>query len=406
MAAKAATAEKVEFTYQGTNRGGTKVKGEIFALSDTLAKSELRKQGINPIKVKKKPKDLFGAAKPEPADIAIFARQIATMMQAGVPLVQSFEIIGQGHDKASMQKLIMGIKTEVEGGVSLAEALAKYPLYFDQLFVNLVNAGEQSGALETMLDKLATYKEKTEALKAKVKKALFYPIAVLIVAFIVTCILLVFVVPQFEDLFESFGADLPALTVFVIRLSEFMQTWWYVIAGSIGASVYVFLRIKKTSPKLQEAVDRIALKAPVIGEITTKSAIARYSRTLETMSTAGVPLVEAMESVAGACGNIVYYKASMRIKDEVSQGTQLQTSMRNTGLFPNMAIQMVSIGEESGSLDAMLSRVADFYETEVDNAVDALTSLLEPIIMAVLGVLVGGLIIAMYLPIFKLGSVV
>jgi type IV pilus assembly protein PilC len=406
MAAKAATAEKVEFTYVGTNRGGTKVKGEIFALSDTLAKSELRKQGINPIKVKKKPKDLFGAAKPEPADIAIFARQIATMMQAGVPLVQSFEIIGQGHDKASMQKLIMGIKTEVEGGVSLAEALAKYPLYFDQLFVNLVNAGEQSGALETMLDKLATYKEKTEALKAKVKKALFYPIAVLIVAFIVTCILLVFVVPQFEDLFDSFGADLPALTVFVIRLSEFMQTWWYVIAGSIGGSVYVFLRIKKTSPKLQEAVDRIALKAPVIGEITTKSAIARYSRTLETMSTAGVPLVEAMESVAGACGNIVYYKASMKIKDEVSQGTQLQTSMRNTGLFPNMAIQMVSIGEESGSLDAMLSRVADFYETEVDNAVDALTSLLEPIIMAVLGVLVGGLIIAMYLPIFKLGSVV
>jgi len=406
MAAKAATAEKVEFTYEGTNRGGTKVKGEIFALSDTLAKSELRKQGINPLKVKKKPKSLFGGAKPEAADIAIFARQIATMMQAGVPLVQSFEIIGQGHDKPSMQKLIMGIKSEVEGGVSLAEALAKYPLYFDQLFVNLVNAGEQSGALETMLDKLATYKEKTEALKAKVKKALFYPIAVLVVAFIVTVILLVFVVPKFEELFDSFGADLPALTVFVIRLSEFMQAWWWVIAGGIGGSVYIFLRIKKTSPKLQETVDRIALKAPVIGEITTKSALARFARTLETMSTAGVPLVEAMDSVAGACGNIVYYKASMKIKDEVSQGTQLQTSMRNTGLFPNMAIQMVSIGEESGSLDAMLSKVADFYETEVDNAVDALTSLLEPIIMAVLGVLVGGLIIAMYLPIFKLGSVV
>ena len=407
MAAKAATAEKVEFNYEGTNRGGTKVKGEIFALSDTLAKNELRKQGINPLKVKKKPKALFGGAKkPEPADIAIFARQIATMMQAGVPLVQSFEIIGQGHEKQSMQKLIMGIKSEVEGGVSLAEALAKYPLYFDQLFVNLVNAGEQSGALETMLDKLATYKEKTEALKAKVKKALFYPIAVLVVAFIVTCILLVFVVPQFEELFDSFGADLPALTVFVIRLSEFMQAWWWIIAGSIIGIVYVFLRIKKTSPKLQETVDRIALKAPVIGEITTKSALARFARTLETMSTAGVPLVEAMDSVAGACGNIVYYKASKKIKDEVSQGTQLQTSMRNTGLFPNMAIQMVSIGEEAGSLDAMLSRVADFYETEVDNAVDALTSLLEPIIMAVLGVLVGGLIIAMYLPIFKLGAVV
>ena len=406
MAAKAA-AEKIEFSYEGTNRGGAKVKGDIFALSDTLAKSELRKQGINPLRVKKKPKPLFGGAKkPEPADIAIFARQIATMMQAGVPLVQSFEIIGQGNDKASMQKLILGIKTDVEGGMALAEALAKHPLYFDQLFINLVNAGEQSGALETMLDKLATYKEKTEALKAKVKKALFYPIAVLVVAFVVTVILLVFVVPQFEELFQSFGADLPALTVFVIRLSEFMQSWWYVIAGGIAGTVYTILRIKKTSPKMQEAFDRFALKAPVIGEITTKSAIARFSRTLETMSAAGVPLVEAMDSVAGATGNIIYYNASIKIKDEVSQGTQLQTSMRNTGLFPNMAIQMVSIGEEAGSLDAMLSKVADFYETEVDNAVDALTSLLEPIIMAVLGVLVGGLIIAMYLPIFKLGSVV
>ena len=407
MAAKAATAEKVEFTYEGTNRGGTKVKGEIFALSDTLAKNELRKQGINPLKVKKKPKPLFGgAAKPVPADIAIFARQIATMMQAGVPLVQSFEIIGQGNDKESMQKLILGIKSEVEGGVSLAEALSKYPLYFDQLFINLVNAGEQSGALETMLDKLATYKEKTEALKAKVKKALMYPIAVLVVAFIVTVILLVFVVPKFEELFDSFGADLPALTKFVINLSEFMQEWWYVIAGSIGGAIWLFLRIKKTSHKLQEAVDRFMLKAPVIGEITTKSAIARYSRTLETMSAAGVPLVEAMDSVAGACGNIIYYDACLKIRDEVSQGTQLQTSMRNSGLFPNMAIQMVSIGEEAGALDNMLSKVADFYENEVDNAVDALTSLLEPIIMAVLGVLVGGLIIAMYLPIFKLGSVV
>ncbi len=407
MAAKAATAEKVEFTYEGTNRGGAKVKGEIYALSDTLAKSELRRQGINPLKVKKKPKPLLGgASKPLPADIAIFARQMATMMQAGVPLVQSFEIIGQGNDKQSMQKLILGIKAEVEGGVSLAEALAKEPLYFDQLFVNLVNAGEQSGALETMLDKLATYKEKVEALKAKVKKALFYPIAVLVVAFVVTVILLVFVVPQFEELFESFGADLPALTLAVIGLSEFMQAWWWVIALGIAGGVYGLLRLKKTSPKVQVAFDRFALKAPVVGEITTKSAIARFARTLETMSAAGVPLVEAMDSVAGATGNIIYHDASLKIKDEVSQGTQLQTSMRNTGLFPNMAIQMVSIGEEAGSLDSMLAKVADFYEQEVDNAVDALTSLLEPIIMAVLGVLVGGLIIAMYLPIFKLGSVV
>ncbi len=400
-------AEKVEFNYEGTNRGGTKVKGAIYALTVTLAKSGLRKQGINPLRVRKKPRPLFGGGKKiTPSDIAIFARQMATMMQAGVPLVQSFEIIGQGHENQNMQKMILGIKTEVEGGVSLGEALAKQPLYFDPLFVNLVSAGEASGALETMLDKLATYKEKTEALKAKVKKALFYPIAVLVIAFVVTVILLVFVVPKFEELFDSFGADLPALTRFVIDLSEFMQSWWWVIAGTIGGTVYTILRIKKTSPKLQEAFDRIALKAPVIGEITTKSAIARFSRTLETMSAAGVPLVEAMESVAGATGNIVYYNASLKIRDEVSQGTQLQTSMRSTGLFPNMAIQMVSIGEESGSLDNMLAKVADFYENEVDNAVDALTSLLEPIIMAVLGVLVGGLIIAMYLPIFKLGSVV
>ncbi len=399
-------AEKVEFNYVGTNRAGAKVKGEIFALSDALAKNDLRKQGINPTKVRKKPKDLFGGAKITPGDIAIFARQMATMMKAGVPLVQSFEIIGQGHDNKAMQKMILGIKTEVEGGVSLAESLAKQPLYFDPLFVNLVEAGEQSGALETMLDKLATYKEKTEALKAKVKKAMFYPIAVLVVAAVVTTILLLFVVPEFKSLFDSFGADLPAMTLFVIDISEFMQAWWWIIAGGIGAAIYTFLRIKKTSPKLQEATDRLALKAPVIGEITTKSAIARFARTLETMSAAGVPLVEAMNSVAGACGNIIYYKASIRIRDEVSQGTQLQTAMRNTALFPNMAIQMVSIGEEAGSLDNMLAKVADFYENEVDNAVDALTSLLEPIIMSVLGVVIGGLIVAMYLPIFKLGSVV
>jgi type IV pilus assembly protein PilC len=405
--ATASTAEKIEFTYEGTNRGGGKVKGDIYALNDTLAKSELRKQGINPIRVKKKRKPLLGgAAKPVAADISIFARQMATMMQAGVPLVQSFEIIGQGSDKQSMQKLIFGIKNEVEGGVSLAEALTKYPLYFDPLFVNLVNAGEQSGSLETMLDKLATYKEKTEALKKKVKKALTYPIAVLVIAFVVTVILLVFVVPKFEELFESFGADLPAMTKFVIALSEFMQQWWWIIAGGISGTVYTILRMKKKSPKMQEWFDRIALKAPVIGDITTKSAIARFARTLETMSHAGVPLVEAMESVAGATGNIIYYNASLKIRDEVSQGTMLQTSMRNTGLFPNMAIQMVSIGEEAGSLDSMLAKVADFYETEVDNAVDTLTALLEPIIMAVLGVLVGGLIISMYLPIFKLGSVV
>lgn len=407
MAAKRATAEKVEFLYEGTNRGGAKVKGEIFALSDALAKNELRRQGINPLRVKKKPKPLLGGKdKVTPGDIAVLARQMATMMQAGVPLVQSLEIIAQGSDNKAVQKLIIGIKNEVEAGAPLAEALSKNPLYFDALFVNLVNAGENSGALETMLDKLATYKEKTEALKAKVKKAMFYPIAVLVVAFVVTAILLVFVVPQFKEIFDSFGAELPALTLFVIALSEFMQAWWYIIVGAVVGGVMVFLRVKKTSPKLQKAVDRFALKAPVFGDIATKSAIARFSRTLETMSAAGVPLVEAMDSVAGATGNIVYHNATMKIKDEVSQGTQLQTSMRNCGLFPNMAIQMVSIGEEAGSLDEMLSKVADFYEAEVDNAVDALTSLLEPLIMAVLGILVGGLIVAMYLPIFQLGQVV
>ena len=405
--AKKAAAEKIEFKYEGTNRGGTKVKGEIFAFSDALAKNELRKQGINPLKVKKKPQPLFGGgAKIGAADISIFARQMATMMQAGVPLVQSFEIIAQGSDNKSMQKLIFAIKADVEGGVPLGEALSKHPLYFDQLFVNLVAAGEASGALETMLDKLASYKEKTEALKAKVKKALFYPISVLVVAFIVTTILLLFVVPQFEAVFSSFGAELPALTLFVVGLSKFMQAWWWALFGGIGGAIFLFLRVKKTSKKLQEGLDRFALKAPVFGDIATKSAIARFSRTLETMSAAGVPLVEAMDSVAGATGNIVYYRASLNIKDEVSQGTQLQTSMRNTGLFPNMAIQMVSIGEESGSLDDMLAKVADFYENEVDNAVDAMTSLLEPIIMAVLGVIIGGLIVAMYLPIFKLGAVV
>ncbi len=408
MATKAAAEKASIFTWEGSDRRGARLKGETRATNVNMVRAELRRQGVNPLKIKKKGGGFLRNRKKKivTKDIAVFSRQLATMMAAGVPLVQSFEIIGQGNDNQSMKKLIFSIKAEVEGGVSLAEALAKQPLYFDPLFVNLVNAGEQSGALETMLDKLATYKEKTEALKAKVKKALFYPIAVLIVAFIVTVILLVFVVPQFEDMFKSFGADLPALTKFVISLSNFMQQWWYIIAGGIGAAVYLILRIKKTSPKMQESFDRMALKAPIIGDIATKSAIARFSRTLETMSAAGVPLVEAMDSVAGATGSIIYHNASLKIKDEVSQGTQLQTSMRNTGLFPNMAIQMVSIGEEAGSLDSMLSKVADFYEAEVDNAVDALTSLLEPIIMAVLGVLVGGLIIAMYLPIFKLGSVV
>jgi type IV pilus assembly protein PilC len=399
--------EKIEFTYQGTDRKGKRVTGEIFALNETLAKGALRKQGINPLRIKKKPQPLFGGnAKIKPADIAIFSRQMATMMKSGVPLVQSFDIIGLGHDNKSMQKMILAIKVEVEGGATFADALKKYPMYFDDLFVNLINAGEQSGALETMLDKLATYKEKTEALKAKVKKAMTYPISVLVVAFVVTAILLIFVVPQFAEVFSGFGAELPAPTLFVVALSEGMQAYWWIFVIAIGASIWGYKHMHAKSANFRKMVDKITLRIPIIGEISTKSAIARYARTLETMSVAGVPLVEAMDSVAGATGNILYQEATLEIKKEISGGTQLQMAMKSCGLFPNMVIQMVSIGEEAGSLDAMLSKVADFYEAEVDNMVDNLTTLMEPLIMAVLGVLVGGLIVAMYLPIFQLGNVI
>ena len=399
--------EKIEFTYQGTDRKGKRVTGEIFALNETLAKGALRKQGINPLRIKKKPQPLFGGnAKIKPADIAIFSRQMATMMKSGVPLVQSFDIIGLGHDNKSMQKMILAIKVEVEGGATFADALKKYPMYFDDLFVNLINAGEQSGALETMLDKLATYKEKTEALKAKVKKAMTYPISVLVVAFVVTAILLIFVVPQFAEVFSGFGAELPAPTLFVVALSEGMQAYWWIFVIAIGVSIWSYKHMHAKSANFRKMVDKITLRVPIIGEISTKSAIARYARTLETMSVAGVPLVEAMDSVAGATGNILYQEATLEIKKEISGGTQLQTAMKSCGLFPNMVIQMVSIGEEAGSLDAMLSKVADFYEAEVDNMVDNLTTLMEPLIMAVLGVLVGGLIVAMYLPIFQLGNVI
>ncbi len=398
----------ITFTWEGLDRKGSKVKGESQAASEILLKADLRRQGINPTKVKKKPKALFGGGgkKIIPKDIAICARQLATMMTAGVPLVQSFEIIGRGHEKPAMQDLVLSIKNDVEGGTGLADALEKHPKYFDPLFCNLVGAGEQSGALEALLDKIATYKEKTEELKGKVKKALFYPTAVLVVAFIVMAILLIFVVPQFESIFRGFGADLPAFTKMVISLSNFFQAYWYIIFFGIGAAIFAFFKAKERSPKIRRALDIISLKIPVIGGIIEKSAIARFARTLATMFSAGVPLVEAMESVAGATGNALYYEATMKMKDDVATGTQLQQSMKQTGIFPNMMVQMVAIGEESGSLDEMLSKVADFYEEEVDNLVDGLSSLLEPIIMAILGVLVGGLVIAMYLPIFKMGAVV
>jgi type IV pilus assembly protein PilC len=328
------------------------------------------------------------------------------MMSAGIPMVQAFEIIGNGHEKPAMQKLVLDIKANIEGGSTLHESLAKFPLYFDDLFVNLVEAGEQAGALESLLDKIATYKEKTEALKKKIKKALFYPTAVLAVAIIVSAVLLIFVIPQFESLFKGFGADLPAFTQMVVNLSRWVQHAGWLMLIVIIAAVYTFLYFKKRSRNIRRFLDRMLLKFPIIGPILVKAAIARFSRTLSTMFAAGVPLVEAMQSVAGACGNIVYEEATLRMKDEIATGQRLQRAMENTGLFPNMVVQMIAVGEESGSLDTMSSKVAEFYEAEVDNAVDSMSSLMEPIIMAVLGVLVGGMVIAMYLPIFKLGSVV
>jgi len=412
-AAKKAPLKKVQvtkeftFTWEATDRKGAKIKGSTIGPTEASIKAQLRKQGLNPIKVAKKRSFGFGGkGKIEAQDIAIFSRQMATMMTAGVPLVQSLEIVGRGHEKPAMSDMIMGIKANIEAGNTFAESLGKYPLQFDDLFVNLVNAGEKSGALETLLDKIATYKEKTEAIKKKVKKALTYPAAVVVVAVIVTAVLLIFVVPQFEDLFKGFGADLPAFTQMVVNLSRSLKSNGIPIGLGIVVSFVAFIEAHKRSLKLREFMDKLMLRLPVIGDILYKSAVARFARTLATMFAAGVPLVDALESVAGAAGNIVFYKAILRIKEGVSTGQQLQLCMAQTGMFPPMAVQMIAIGEESGSLDAMASKVADFYESEVDALVDALSSLLEPMIMAILGVLVGGLVVAMYLPIFKMGQVV
>jgi type IV pilus assembly protein PilC len=400
-------AKEYSFKWEGTDRKGQRVKGETIGPSENVIKLQLRKQGINPLVVRKE-SSLFGKRKGkiEPQDIAIFSRQIATMMSAGVPLVQALEIVGRGHDKPAMSELVLGVKTYIEGGSSFSESLGKFPLYFDDLFVNLVEAGEKSGALENLLDKIATYKEKTEALKKKVKKALTYPTAVVAIAFVVTGILLYFVVPQFESLFKGFGADLPAFTQMVVNMSRWLQSDWYKLLFFIIAFFTSFFFIKKRSPAFRRLLDRIALKIPVVGDILYKSAVARFARTLATMFAAGVPLVEAMESVAKAAGNIIFTEAILVMRDQVATGQQLQLTMAQSGIFPNMAVQMIAIGEESGALDAMCSKVADFYEAEVDSLVDSLSSLLEPLIMAVLGVLVGGLVVAMYLPIFKMGAVV
>lgn len=408
-AAKKAAEPKVQvFVWEGTDKRGNKIKGELPGQNVTLIKAELRKQGISANKVRRKPTSLLGKRKKKisPLDIAVFTRQLATMMKAGVPLVQSFDIVAEGHDNASMRELLLKIKSDIEGGNNLANSLKQHPAYFDNLFCSLVESGEQSGALETMLDRIAIYKEKTEALKAKIKKAIKYPIAVVCVAVIVTAILLIKVVPTFQELFSGFGAELPAFTQMVINLSAWMQKWWLLMLVGLIVSIFAFIEAKKRSQAFNDALDRMAIKAPVVGDILFKATIARYARTLATTFAAGVPLVDALESVAGATGNVIYRNAVHRIKDEVSSGTQLNFSMKATGVFPAMAVQMTAIGEESGALDAMLEKVASYYEDEVDNAVDGLTSLLEPLIMAVLGVLVGGLIIAMYLPIFQLGSVV
>jgi type IV pilus assembly protein PilC len=393
------------FSWEGKDKRGARVTGKSLAPDEQTLRAELRRQGVAPSRIRKQ-RQVAKGGKVNAGDIAIFARQLATMLAAGIPLVQAFEIVGSGNDKPAMRKLILDIKADVEGGTSLHESLAKHPLHFDDLFVNLVAAGEQAGALEGLLDKVATYKEKTEALKKKVKKALFYPAAVMVVAVIVTVVLLIFVIPQFDALYKGFGASLPAFTQFVINLSHFVQQRGIFILIVVVGAVFAFGYFKKRSRAMREFLDRMILKFPIIGPILRKAAIARYARTLSTMFSAGVPLVEALDSVAGATGNIVYENAVRRMRDEVATGQRLQRSMENTGLFPNMVNQMIAVGEESGSLDEMSGKVASFYEAEVDNAVDAMSSLLEPLIMMVLGVLVGGLVIAMYLPIFKLASVV
>lgn len=395
------------FKWEGTDKKGTKVTGEISGINPALVKAQLRKQGINPLKVRKKAASIFGAGKKvKPLDIALFTRQMATMMKAGVPLLQSFDIIGEGFENPNMRKLVDEVKQEVAAGNSFANSLRKKPMYFDDLYCNLVDSGEQSGALETLLDRVATYKEKTEQLKAKIKKAMTYPIAVLIVAVIVSAILLIKVVPQFQDVFKGFGAELPAFTQMVVNLSGALQTWGFLILIATFGIIFGIGQFYKRSQKFRDAVDKGVLKMPIVGDIVYKSSVARYARTLSTTFAAGVPLVDALDSVSGATGNVVFKTAVNKIKQDVSTGMQLNFSMRTTGVFPSMAIQMTAIGEESGALDTMLDKVASFYEEEVDNAVDNLTTLMEPMIMAVLGVLVGGLIIAMYLPIFTLGSVV
>jgi type IV pilus assembly protein PilC len=407
MATAAAVAKgpkELTFSWEGKDKAGKTIRGELRAVSEAAVNATLRRQGINVQKVKKVKRK--GGGKVTEKDIALFTRQLATMMKAGVPLLQSFEIVAKGATSPAVAKLLTDIKTDVETGSALAAAFRKFPLHFDALFCNLVQAGEQAGILETLLDRLANYKEKILAIKSKIKSALFYPIAIIAVAFIITAVIMIFVIPAFKEVFTNFGADLPAPTLLVMAISDWFVANWYIIFPVIGGGIYGFLEAWKRSLAVQVFMDKLMLKIPVFGDLVRKSSIARWTRTLSTMFAAGVPLVEALDSVGGAAGNYVYAQATRQIKQEVATGTSLTVSMQNTNVFPSMVIQMVSIGEETGALDGMLGKVADFYEQEVDDAVEALSSLMEPMIMVVLGTLIGGMVIAMYLPIFKMGQAV
>lgn len=397
--------KQITYLWEGKDKKGKLLKGEIRAAGEAVVSATLRRQGITVTKVKKQ-SSFAQKGKITDKDITLFTRQLATMMKAGVPLLQAFEIVGKGHSNPAVAKLLGDIKADVETGSSLSASFRKYPLYFDALFCNLVGAGEQAGILDTLLDRLATYKEKIQAIKGKIKSALVYPISILVVAFVITAVIMIFVVPAFKDLFSSFGADLPTPTLIVMAISDIFVTYWWAIFGSIGGALWFFFYTWKRSEKMQHTMDVLMLKLPVVGEIIRKATIARFSRTLATMFAAGVPLVEALDSVAGAAGNRVYYDATKKIQSEISTGTSLTNAMQNANVFPNMMLQMTAIGEESGALDSMLSKVADFFEAEVDDAVGAMSSLMEPVIMVVLGVLIGGLVVAMYLPIFKMGQVV
>lgn len=397
--------KETPFVWEGVDKKSQKRKGEMLAGGEAEVRSRLRQQGITVSKVKKQ--STFGRSKKiTEKDVALFTRQLATMMKSGVPLLQAFDIVSRGHANPAVQKLLVEIKSSIETGSSMSQAFGKHPLYFDQLYINLVNAGEQAGILDSVLDRLATYKEKILGIKGKIKSALFYPAAVIVVAFVITAVIMLFVIPAFKELFSSFGADLPAPTLIMMNISDIFVKYWWLIFGTIGGGFWFFFYTWKRSKKMQAIMDRAMLKIPIFGPLIEKAAIARWTRTLSTMFAAGVPLVEALTSVAGAAGNHVFYEATMKIRSEVSTGTSLTVAMQNSGIFPNMVQQMVAIGEESGALDLMLGKVADFFERDVDDAVESLSSLMEPIIMVVLGTLIGGMVIAMYLPIFKMGSVV